>query len=110
MDDYGRMNSGTPKPAETIFDLVDVVEEPEQLSTEDNVRQQLPQANVKVFELTDAIEENPLPGPVQQGVEEMIAKRVAETVEKIARELFPEIAERIIREEIEKLKNDDGIL
>ncbi len=110
MDDYGRINSGTPKPAETIFDLIDVVEEPQQLSTGEDARQQFAQANVKVFELTDVIEEKPLSEPVQQGMEEMIAKRVAETVERIARELFPEIAERIIREEIEKLKNDDGIL
>ncbi len=38
--------------------------------------------------------------------DDLIRQQVAEKVERIARELFPPIAERIIREEIDKLKRE----
>lgn len=62
------------RPTDTIFDLTAVVEE----------------GNVKpdVFEMRD----------------DEIMKKVSEVAEKVARELFPSIAEKVIREEIEKLK------
>jgi len=41
---------------------------------------------------------------VNASLQEEMMKKVEETAERIARELFPGIAERIIREEIEKLK------
>jgi hypothetical protein len=33
---------------------------------------------------------------------------IATTVERVAREMIPAIAERVIREEIEKLKSETG--
>jgi len=41
---------------------------------------------------------------VNPNLQEEMLKKVEETTERLVRELFPVIAERIIREEIEKLK------
>ena len=41
---------------------------------------------------------------VNMGLQDEILNRVTETAERVAREIIPDIAERIIREEIEKLK------
>ncbi|MCK9275692.1 MAG: hypothetical protein M0P57_11450 [Syntrophales bacterium] len=62
--------------------------------------------NYKVIDLVDAIDENDdqIPGFV---VDKDIERKIVETAERIAREMFPSIAERVIREEIEKLKNED---
>lgn len=73
------------KPGEMIFDLVDVVEE------EKN-------------EVGIAAEKKTKVAVVNMGLQDEILNRVTETTERIAREIIPEIAERIIREEIEKLK------
>jgi predicted RNase H-like HicB family nuclease len=54
----------------------------------------------KIHELTDVIEEDP---SIKQFNEEVM-KRAMELIEKIAREAVPDIAERVIREEIEKIK------
>jgi len=66
------------KPGDTIYELTKVIEE--------------------------HIEEQPESGEVP---EDIINEKVAEAVERIAREMFPSIAERVIREEIEKLKRTD---
>ena len=68
----------------------------------------------KIFDLVDLIEEggDPIVGiekrpkvaVVNMGMQDEILKKVAETAEKVAREMIPDIAERIIREEIERLK------
>ncbi len=60
-----------------------------------------------IYELTDIVEEG---SPKTITVAEFngeIMKRVAEITERIAREMVPDIAERVIREEIEKLKAAD---
>jgi hypothetical protein len=41
---------------------------------------------------------------VDTGLHDEIMKRAVEIAERIAREVVPDIAERVIREEIEKLK------
>ncbi len=41
---------------------------------------------------------------VDTGLHEEIMKRASEIAEKVAREVIPAVAERVIREEIEKLK------
>ena len=41
---------------------------------------------------------------VDTGLHDEIMKRAAEIAEKVAREVIPDIAERIIRAEIERLK------
>ena len=61
-----------------------------------------------VYELVDMVsEEKPRPATVAVTDEE-IMKRVTAIAENMSRELFPAIAERIIREEIAKLKNEQG--
>jgi hypothetical protein len=42
-------------------------------------------------------------------INEEILKRVTEITERIAREILPDVAERVIREEIDKLKKLSGI-
>ena len=73
------------KPGETIFDLVDVIEE-------------------GVGAVGADVEKKPKVAVVNLGLQDEILKRVTETAERVAREIIPDIAERIIREEIEKLK------
>ncbi|MCX7983234.1 MAG: hypothetical protein N2572_10090 [Syntrophales bacterium] len=66
-----------------IIDLIDVVEEGEEREEKKTA------ARVAVVNAT---------------LQEELLKKVEETAERVAREMFPSIAERIIREEIEKLK------
>lgn len=57
-----------------------------------------------IIELVDIVnEERP---PARTPDEDEIRRSVVETAERIARDMFPSIAERIIREEIDKLKRD----
>lgn len=51
----------------------------------------------RIHDLTDVVEDNP-------HINEAVMKHTLEIVEKIAREMIPGIAERVIREEIEKIK------
>lgn len=53
-----------------------------------------------IHELTDVIDERPMTAQINDAV----MKKAAEIIEKIAREVVPVIAERVIREEIEKIK------
>ncbi|MDD5524343.1 MAG: hypothetical protein PHV90_03805 [Smithella sp.] len=54
----------------------------------------------EIYTLVDVIEDS----QTANNLNEEIIKRAAEIIERITRELVPEIAERVIREEIEKLK------
>jgi hypothetical protein len=80
-----------------VFDLVDVIEEKQ---NDDS----LPASEQMIHDLVDAVEETLPPAHGAMVSKEDIMKQVAAIAEKTARELFPEIAERIIREEIAKLK------
>ncbi len=53
-----------------------------------------------VHDLTEIIEER-----TAQQIPEVDIGRAEQIIERVAREIIPEIAERIIREEIEKIKN-----
>jgi hypothetical protein len=57
-----------------------------------------------VYDLTDVVEKGSEGFMYDPGLNEEIMKAVAETTERIVKEMVPEIAERVIREEIEKLK------
>jgi hypothetical protein len=59
------------------------------------------QIKKEVYNLVDVIDDN----QIGDKIYEDIINRLEEIVEKIARKMVPEIAERIIKEEIEKLKN-----
>ncbi|MBN1828626.1 MAG: hypothetical protein JW884_05740 [Deltaproteobacteria bacterium] len=56
----------------------------------------------KIFNLVGVIEHNGQ--KPSSAVDEIMEQQIIETVERIARELFPAVAERVIREEIEKLR------
>ena len=57
----------------------------------------------KVYELSNLFDDRP-----DDRLREEIMKKAAEIAEKVAREVVPSIAERVIREEIEKLKGSRG--
>jgi len=61
--------------------------------------------NDKIYDLVDIVEEPLQHNLPDENFNDAIINQVSEISEKIAREMFPRIAERIIREEIEKLKN-----
>ena len=58
----------------------------------------------KIYDLVDVVERRPRMALVDTGLHDEIMKRAVDIAEKIAREVIPDIAERVIREEIEKLK------
>jgi len=60
--------------------------------------------NDKIYDLVDIVEERKETLPLDDAFKEEIRKRVSETAERVAREMFPQIAERLIMEEIGKLK------
>lgn len=66
----------------------------------------------KIYNLCDVFEEGKvvplLSSSPGEAMEEGVRKIVLETTERIARELIPDIAERVIREEIEKMKHSPG--
>ena len=57
-----------------------------------------------IYDLVDVVERKPKMAFVDTGLHDEIMKRAEEIAEKVAREIIPDIAERVIREEIEKLK------
>ena len=90
------------KPQDMIHDLLDVLEDSPGFPG-----QGLPGRGVgreKIYDLVDVVEKKPRMAFVDTGLHEEIMKRAAEIAEKVAREVIPDIAERVIREEIEKLK------
>ncbi|MEA3470797.1 MAG: hypothetical protein U9R24_03675 [Thermodesulfobacteriota bacterium] len=58
----------------------------------------------RIYDLVDVVEEGPGAPAPESILNEEIIKKVEEISEKVARQMFPGIAERIIREEIEELK------
>lgn len=90
------------KPQDIIYDLHDVLED-----SADAVRQGPPDGGngrEKIYDLVDVIEKKPRMAFVDTGLHEEIMKRATEIAERIAREVVPTVAERVISEEIEKLK------
>jgi len=54
----------------------------------------------KIYDLTDVVED----AGSSNKLNEEIIKRATQIAEKIAHDIMPRIAERVIREEIEKIK------
>ena len=92
------------KPEDRIHDLVDP------LDSESGFRGKnvlgMKAGPEKIYDLVDVVERRPRMALVDTGLHDEIMKRAVETAEKIAREVIPDIVERVIREEIEKLKKD----
>ena len=64
--------------------------------------------NDKIYDLVDVVEEGSeevLPVDI---LDDKIMEAVSKVAERVAREMFPSIAEKVIREEIDKLKDDPG--
>lgn len=98
-----------------IYELTDVVEEPGSLLKEGSPEvlivdgrsyQREPQSGEKIHDLVVTAEEEQL--AVQPGdlLDDETRKKIMEAVERMCREMIPGIAEKIIREEIEKLKQE----
>lgn len=62
----------------------------------------------RIYDLVDVIEETPERIPEAGTLEPEITAVVSRIAERIAREMFPSIAEKVIREEIERLKENPG--
>jgi len=62
----------------------------------------------KIYDLVDVIEEESDGARPADTLDDEIAGVVAKIAERIAREMFPSIAEKIIREEIDRLKENPG--
>jgi hypothetical protein len=102
------------KPTDTIHVLVDIVDDQtdreakndqEIIVIDGRVYERVAKQTDKVYDLVDVVERGSSGSlhDVKLDNDEII-KRVTEVTERIAREMFPGIAERVIREEIEKLK------
>lgn len=63
----------------------------------------------KIYDLVDVIEETPERIPEASTLEPEITAVVSRIAERIAREMFPTIAEKVIREEIDRLKENPGV-
>jgi hypothetical protein len=101
------------QPTDLIYDLVDVVEgkSPETKDRQEVIvidgrgYDRVLKPEDKIYNLYDVFEQGSGSSLREQAMDEEIRKIALEMAEKIARELIPGIAERVIREEIEKLKS-----
>lgn len=101
------------KPDDKIYNLYNVaIDDVENDSKKDReiividgrVYERVSKTDDPIYELTDVVEKGSRDLLHDPNLNEEIMKKVAEATEKIAKEMIPEIAERVIREEIEKLK------
>jgi hypothetical protein len=89
------------KPQDRIHDLLEVLEDT-RFQTEGLAgNRSVPE---KIYDLVDVVEKRPKMAFVDAGLRDEIMRRASEIAEKVAREIIPDVAERVIREEIEKLK------
>ena len=94
------------KPKDKIYDLVDVLGMGDFSTTQAQGFPGRGTGREKIFDLVDVVEKKPRMALVDAGLRDEIMKRASEIAEKISREVIPSVAERVIREEIDKLKRD----
>ena len=92
------------KPEDRVHDLLDVLEDSPVFPAEGQPAGR--SSPEKIYDLIDVVERKPKMAFVDAGLRDEIMKRAAEIAERVAHEIIPDIAERVIREEIEKLKKD----
>jgi DNA-binding ferritin-like protein len=98
------------KDERKIYDLTEVYEEKNGRNSQEVIvidgrgYERIIKNNKDIHELVDVIEDH----QATNIVNEEIIRRATEIAERIARELIPGIAERVIREEIERLKKLSG--
>jgi len=103
------------KPTDRIYDLVDEVDdsppevkgEQEIIVIDGRVYERVLKPEDRVYDLNDVLEDGKTGNIRGAALDEEIRKIALEMAEKIAREVVPGIAERVIREEIEKLKSEN---
>jgi len=107
--DAGKMDFWRPlKPGEVIHELVDVVEElPEPEFVPLAVKNGSPQTPAS-YQETPSPPIAGIPTDDRKELTDETRRIISVTVERIAREMIPAIVERVIRQEIEKLKNEIG--
>jgi hypothetical protein len=87
------------KPTDRIYDLVDVID-----AEDDSLLGDAGEGisvGGQVYEKTN----KPI-GDIDPELNSRVIEKVSEIAEKVAREIMPDIAERVIREEIENLKRE----
>jgi hypothetical protein len=94
------------KQRDKIYDLEDVLSAGGLPATPAQVFPGKGASREKIYDLVDVVEKRPRMALVDAGLRDEIMKRAAEIAEKVARDVIPAVAERVIREEIEKLKKD----
>ena len=101
------------KPDDRIYDLVEVIDDNAGAETKQDreiividgrVYERVSKPGDAVHDLVDNIEKGSGGSLDDAGLNDEIIKRVSEIAERIAKEMVPGIAERVIREEIDKLK------
>ena len=89
-----------------IYDLTEIYEERNGRSNQEIIvvdgrgYEKITKDNKYIHELVDVAEDQ----PAANNLHEEMLNRVTQIAERIAREVVPEIAEKVIREEIDKLK------
>lgn len=107
-----KMDMNSAADDKKIHDLTDVYEErngrnnQEVIIVDGRGYERIAKDGKDIHDLIDVIEDR----QVATNLQEEIIRRATQIAERIARELVPDIAERIIREEIKKLKklSDNG--
>ena len=101
------------KPEDKIYELVDVIDDSSVLETKQDqeiividgrVYERVSRPDDKVYDLVDVVEKSSGLSLHNSGLNDEIIKRITDITERITKEMVPEIAERVIREEIDKLK------
>jgi hypothetical protein len=101
------------KPDDRIYELVDLVDDNSGLEAKQDreiividgrVYERMLNPEDKVYDLVDILEQGSGEPLQSSNLNDEIMRRVSEITQRIAREMVPEIAEKVIREEIEKLK------
>ena len=99
------------RPGEKVLVLMDLVEAPD-ISREGihlrdaDAPEAMEQEPGEPIRIHDPFPES-LPEQIPAQIPAQIERRISETSERIVRELAPAIIERVIREEIEKLKKEN---
>ncbi len=107
------IDDGPGKPGERIYDLSDVVEvgrfeekkvNQEIIVVDGRLYDGKLGAKENIIDLTEVVEEGFSSPVIGDDLHEEIMRSITTIAQGIAREMIPEIVERILREEIEKLK------
>ncbi len=102
------------KPDDKIHDLVNVIndnssssenkQDREIIVIDGRVYERISEPVDEVHDRVDAVDKDSGRSFREAGLNDELIKRISEIAENVAREIVPQIVERVIREEIEKLK------